>query len=165
MVNFAIWLDGVILKIDLTDPLYQQYKGFSVNLPITYDVFEDWLQVYDEIIRVDNFALLSPYDEISTENILNRINLKPKYVIVNKGKTKPSPEPYKLLINITNWDPLETITLASSPLDLLSARFFDSRIKVVCIKRYYECSKYSPFLYSISLTDALASLKRLKILV
>ncbi|AAK41363.1 HAD family hydrolase [Saccharolobus solfataricus] len=163
MVNFAVWLDGVILKIDLTDSLYKIYKGDQISLPITYEVNDDWIKVYDRI-REANLAILSPYDEITTKAILERINLKPTYVIANRGKTKPSREPYRILIEVTGWDPLQVVTLASSPLDLLSARFFDSRIKVICVKRYQDCSKYSPFLYSENLDDAISSLKRLKII-
>jgi len=109
-------------------------------------------------------AILSPYDETTTKTILERINLKPSYVIVNRGRTKPSKEPYRILIEVSRWDPLQIVTLASSPLDLLSARFFDSRIKVICVKRYQDCSKYSPFLYSANLEDAISSLKRLKVI-
>ncbi|MEM0305289.1 MAG: hypothetical protein QW685_09820 [Saccharolobus sp.] len=88
---------------------------------------------------------MSPYDESTTKDILNNIKLEAKYIVSNKGKTKPSLEPYKLLFDLTKWDPLDVITLASSPLDLLSVRFFDSRIKVVCIKRFRDCSRYSLF--------------------
>ncbi|QGA54232.1 HAD family hydrolase [Sulfolobus sp. E5-1-F] len=163
MVNFAVWLDGVILKIDLTDLLYKIYKGDKIDLPITYDVNDDWLKIYDQIREME-LAILSPYDEITTKNILERIDLKPSYVIANRGRTKPSKEPYRILIEATRWDPLQIVTLASSPLDLLSARFFDSRIKVVCVKRYQDCSRYSPFLYSDNLEDAISLLKRLKII-
>ncbi|MEM3972080.1 MAG: HAD family hydrolase [Saccharolobus sp.] len=159
MPYFAVWLDGVILKIDLTDRLYQLYKGEKVPLDISYEVNEDWKSVY-EIIK-DKLAILSPYDESTTKDILNNIKLEAKYIVSNKGKTKPSLEPYKLLFDLTKWDPLDVITLASSPLDLLSARFFDSRIKVVCIKRFRDCSRYSPFFYAENLITAINSLKKL----
>jgi len=76
MVNFAVWLDGVILKIDLTDSLYKIYKGDKISLPITYDINDDWLKIYDQIREVE-LAILSPYDETTTKTILERINLKP----------------------------------------------------------------------------------------
>jgi len=50
MTYFAVWLDGVILRIDLTDVLYQLYKGSPVNLPMSFEVYEDWLTIYPIII-------------------------------------------------------------------------------------------------------------------
>lgn len=161
MTYFAVWLDGVILRIDLTDVLYQLYKGGPVDLPMSFEVYEDWLTIYP-IIR-DRLAILSPYDYETTKIILNKIGLNSDFIIFRKNKTKPSLEPYKALFEITKWNPLDVVTFASSPLDLLSARFYDSRIKVVCIKRFRDCSRYSPFLYSYSLTSALESLKKLGI--
>ncbi|AOL15547.1 hypothetical protein BFU36_01015 [Sulfolobus sp. A20] len=164
MVNLAIWLDGVILDIDLTDHLYNQYKGMSLStLPVSYSVNKDWSEV-NKYLSIYDMAILSPYDKFTTEDVISRIRLEPKYVIYNQGKTKPSPEPYKLLFSLTKWDPLDVVTICSSPLDLLSARFYDSRIKIVCVKRNRDCSKYSPFIYSEDLLKAYFSLKRLKIL-
>ncbi|MCQ4343456.1 MAG: hypothetical protein NO117_00645 [Sulfolobales archaeon] len=33
-MNFAIWLDGTVLKVDLTDQLYAIYKGGEAELPV-----------------------------------------------------------------------------------------------------------------------------------
>ncbi|AHC50846.1 hypothetical protein SUSAZ_01770 [Sulfolobus acidocaldarius SUSAZ] len=164
MVHFAVWLDGVILKIDLTNQLYKLYKGENIkSLPITYEVHEDWHKLYEQV--KDKLAVLSPYDPVTTNQLLKRINVSPLYVVSNTGRTKPSKEPVEILFKITEWDPLDVVIIGSSPLDLLSARFFDSRIKVVCVNRYYDCSKYSPFIMSNDLLSALGSLKRLKIFI
>ena len=157
-MKLAVWLDGVILKVDLTDALYGIYKGVPAELPVTRDTFDDW----KELLKVkDEVYLLSPYDESMTGQIVRGLGIEYPY-ISNYGKTKPSKVPYEELFKRTKWDPADVITIGSSPLDLLSARFYDSRIKVVCVERYRDCSRYSPFLIGKDLPSILNSLKRLR---
>ncbi|MEM4138992.1 MAG: HAD family hydrolase [Sulfolobaceae archaeon] len=158
--KFIVWLDGIILKIDLTEYLYKLYKGEEVEIPENYEKFEDW-DYFSSVVGDKNIAILSPYDDKITYKIANKLNLLKFLIIPRKTKTKPSKEPYVELFKIVDWNPLNTITIASSPLDLLSSRFFDSRIKVICIHRFQDCSKYSPYLYVKKL---IISLKRLRIL-
>ncbi|BAB66987.1 hypothetical protein [Sulfurisphaera tokodaii] len=158
-MKYAVWIDGVILKIDLTDILYNIYKGTPItDIPITTETFEDWKELLN--IR-DEIYLLSPYDEKTTKEIVNKLELNFPF-ISNNGKTKPSKAPYEELFRRTNWDPLNVITIGSSPLDLLSARFYDSRIKVVCIERFRDCSRYSPYLISKDMSSLINSLRRLR---
>ena len=157
-MKLAVWLDGVILKVDLTDALYGIYKGVPAELPVTRETFGDW----KELLKVkDEVYLLSPYDESTTGQIVRELGIEYPY-ISNYGKTKPSKAPYEELFKRTKWDPVDVITIGSSPLDLLSARFYDSRIKVVCVERYRDCSRYSPFLMGKDLPSILNSLKRLR---
>jgi phosphoglycolate phosphatase-like HAD superfamily hydrolase len=160
-VNFAVWLDGVILKVDLTDRLYEIYKGGSAELPVTYEAFEDALRFLEKVSRSNDVVIMSPYDENTTRSIMERLNLDFDYV-ANEGKTKPSKTPYEKLFSIKNWDPLDTFTVGASPLDLLSTRFYDSRIKVICVNRFVDCSRYSPYLMVSDLDEAVERLTRLK---
>ncbi|BFH72400.1 hypothetical protein SJAV_03440 [Sulfurisphaera javensis] len=157
-MKYAVWLDGVILKIDLTDILYRIYKGEPANIPITTETFEDWKEIFN--IK-DKIYLLSPYDEKNTKEIITKLGINVPY-ISNNGKTKPSKTPYEELIRRTGWDPINVITIGSSPLDLLSARFYDSRIKVACIERFSDCSRYSPYIIGKDLPSLLNSLRRLR---
>lgn len=157
-MKYAIWLDGVILKVDLTDTLYKLYKGERVDVPFTLDTFEDWKQVYN---LGDEIYFLSPYTEEKTMEIMKSLDIKFPY-IANDGMTKPSKAPYEKLIKVSNWNPAEIITIGASPLDLLSARFYDSRIKVVCVERFIDCSRYSPYLIVKDLSSLVKSLKRLR---
>lgn len=170
-MKFAIWLDGVILDVDTTDFLYSVYKSKESNyyekIPLNLKVHEDWKPFFNELrdrVGEDNIFILSPYDAITTNKILEELNLKLKF-IANDGKTKPSKEPFiKLFKQYEKLDPLELIIIGSSALDLLSARFYDSRIRVLCVKRYHDCSKYSPYLYSENLIELLNSMKRIKMI-
>ena len=157
-MKYAVWLDGVILKINLTEQLYRIYKGEMVDIPITFDTFKDWREIYS--LGKDVY-ILSPYDETTTREILGKLGINFPY-ISNDGKTKPSKVPYEKLVKTTGWDPLEVITIGSSPLDLLSARFYDSRIKVTCIERFEDCSRYSPYLIAKDFPSLIQSLKRLR---
>ena len=157
-MKYAVWLDGVILKIDLTENLYRIYKGDIADIPFTLDVFEDWKEIYNLNGEV---YILSPYSDSVTREILGRLNIDSPY-ISNDGKTKPSKVPYERLIKATGWDPFEVVTIGSSPLDLLSARFYDSRIKVACIERFIDCSRYSPYLIAKDFPSLITSLKRLR---
>ncbi|ARM76773.1 HAD family hydrolase [Acidianus manzaensis] len=161
-MKYAIWLDGVILDVDTTEALYSIYKNNqNVNIPISLKVHEDWSNFYSTLKKVgeENIIIMSPYNKETTLEILKKINLNLKY-IPNSGKTKPSKEPFTKL----DADPLDLIVIGSSPLDLLSARFYDSRIKVLCVKRYSDCSKYSPFLYSKDLTELGNMMLKMKLL-
>ncbi len=156
-MKYAVWLDGVILDVDLTDQLYEVYKGNAdVQLPYTERVHEDWWRFYEKV--KGNVIVLSPYDRETTEKLLGKIGLNERYVY-NRGKTKPSREAMREV----GEDPLSLVVIGSSPLDLLSARFYDSRIKVVCVNRYRDCSKYSPFLQEPDLDRAYESMKRLRL--
>lgn len=157
-MKYAIWLDGVILKINLTDVLYRIYKGENLDIPITNETFEDWKELFN--IK-DDKVILSPYNEEITRSIMRSLGIDLPF-ISNNSKTKPSKVPYEELVKLTGWDPLETITIGSSPLDLLSARFYDSRIKVACIERFDDCSRYSPYITGKSFSSLLMSLKRLR---
>ncbi|WP_252896683.1 hypothetical protein [Metallosphaera hakonensis] len=42
-MDFAIWLDGVVLDVDTTDSLYMNYKGNKVAVPLMMRVQNDWL--------------------------------------------------------------------------------------------------------------------------
>lgn len=146
------------MKVDLTDSLYNIYKGIPAEVPITFETFGDW----KELLKIkDEVYLLSPYDEGTTSRILKSLEIDLPY-ISNNGKTKPSKAPYEELFRRTNWDPTNVITIGSSPLDLLSARFYDSRIKVVCVERFRDCSRYSPYLMGKDLPSILKSLVRLR---
>ncbi|MCI2415677.1 MAG: HAD family hydrolase [Candidatus Aramenus sp.] len=157
-MKYAVWLDGVVLDVDLTDQLYEAYKGKSgVQLKYTEKVHEDWWRFYEKV--KGNVIVLSPYNKETTEKLLSAIGLREEFTY-NKGKTKPSREAMKDV----NEDPLNLVVIGTSPLDLLSARFFDSRIKVVCVSRYRDCSKYSPYLQEPNLDKAYESMRRLKLI-
>ena len=164
-MNFAIWLDGVVLKVDLTEILYRKYKGEPVEkLDVSYEVFSDWppfLERLTQSVKKENIVFMSPYDEKTTRDIMEKVGLS-SYKYITSEITKPSKVPYQLLHQITNWDPLETITIGSSPLDLLSARFYDSRIKVACVVRFQDCSRYSPYVMAENLDKLYGILKRLR---
>ncbi|BDC19120.1 HAD family hydrolase [Acidianus sp. HS-5] len=164
-MNYAIWLDGVILKIDLTDVLYRRYKGEQIEkLEVTEEVFQDWQTFFDKLTKSvsdGNIVFLSPYDEDITRKIMKNIGLS-SFSYISSKITKPSKVPYQILYEKTKWEPLETITIGSSALDLLSARFYDSRIKVVCINRFQDCSRYSPYLITDNLEKLYEMLKRLR---
>jgi len=160
-VNFAVWLDGVVLKVDLTERLYEIYKGGSAELPVTYEAFEDALVFLEKVSKSNNVVIMSPYDEKTTRAVMERLKLNFDY-IANEGKTKPSKVPYEKLFSVKNWDPLETFTVGASPLDLLSTRFYDSRIKVICVNRFADCSRYSPYLVVSNLDEAIERLSRLR---
>ncbi|WP_240931212.1 HAD family hydrolase [Acidianus sulfidivorans] len=167
-MKYAVWLDGVILDVDTTEFLYNVYKKSTekdkellIKIPVNLKVHEDWEYFFNELKkRAEDIIIMSPYDEKTTYEILNKINLRLNY-IYNSGKTKPSREPFTKLSSI---NPLELVVIGSSPLDLLSARFYDSRIKVLCVKRYSDCSKYSPYLYAENLIELLDAMKRIKLL-
>jgi len=160
-MNFAIWLDGTVLKVDLTDQLYAIYKGREAELPVVKEAFEDSLEFLSKVSGRHEVVILSPYNEEVTGGIMRSVGLSFKY-IAHRGRTKPSKDPYEQLFSAYKWDPLETITIGSSPLDLLSARFYDSRIKVVCVERFRDCSRYSPFLLVRDMREALDRLIRLR---
>ena len=157
-MKYAVWLDGVILKIDLTENLYRIYKGGTADIPSTLDTFEDWREIYN---LSGDVYILSPYNDSITREILDKLNINFPF-ISNDGKTKPSKVPYEKLIKATGWDPFEVITIGSSPLDLLSTRFYDSRIKVTCIERFIDCSRYSPYLIAKDFPSLIQSLKKLR---
>mgnify|MGYP001772568633 CR=1 FL=1 len=163
-MKLAIWLDGVILKVDLTDTLYTIYKGGEAKIEFTKEVFPDSIEFISKVKELGHeIIILSPYDKAKTEEVIKEIGLSDlKFISNEEGVTKPSKAPYEKLFRITGWNPLEVITIGSSPLDLLSARFYDSRIKVVCVKRFQDCSRYSPYLMGDNLIDILNKLKRLK---
>ena len=164
-MNYAIWIDGVILKIDLTDALYRRYKGEQIDkLEVTEEIFQDWLTFFDKLtksVSKENIAFLSPYDENTTVRIMKDLGLS-SFSYVTTEITKPSKLPYQVLYEKTKWNPLNTITIGSSALDLLSARFYDSRIKVACVNRFQDCSRYSPYLIADNLEKLYEMLKRLR---
>ncbi len=164
-MNYAIWLDGVVLKVDLTDSLYRKYKGQNiVNLETTKEVFQDWPPFFEKLsatIKKENIIFLSPYDNLTTKQILESVGLS-SFNYITSEITKPSKVPYKTLYEKTKWDPLEIITIGASALDLLSARFYDSRIKVACVNRFQDCSRYSPYLLAENLEKLYEMLKRLR---
>jgi phosphoglycolate phosphatase-like HAD superfamily hydrolase len=159
-MKYAIWLDGVILNIDLTDKLYEVYKGKTTEIPYTTKVNEDWKEFYEKVSG--KMIILSPYDESLTKEILNSINLREPF-IYNKGKTKPDKDPMFQLFSSFSVNPLDLVIIGSSPLDLLSSRFYDSRVKVLCVNRWRDCSKYSPYLMAKDLNELYLSMKRLKL--
>ncbi|MFP3347221.1 MAG: HAD family hydrolase [Sulfolobaceae archaeon] len=166
-MNFVIWLDGVVLKVDLTDVLYRKYKGEKIEeLEVTTEVFPDWYPFLEKLrqkVSNDKIVFLSPYDKETTKKVMESLAIANfSYVSNDDGITKPSKIPYKALFNMTRWDPMETMTIGSSPLDLLSARFFDSRIKVACVKRFQDCSRYSPYIMADSLEKLYEILTRLR---
>jgi phosphoglycolate phosphatase-like HAD superfamily hydrolase len=163
-MKLAIWLDGVILKVDLTDALYTIYKGGEAKIEFTKEIFPDSIEFISKVKELGHeIVILSPYDKAKTEEIIKEIGLSDlKFISNEEGVTKPSKFPYEKLFRTTSWNPLEVITVGSSPLDLLSARFYDSRIKVVCVNRFQDCSKYSPYLMGDNLIDIFNKLKRWK---
>ncbi|WP_052349550.1 HAD family hydrolase [Candidatus Acidianus copahuensis] len=158
-MKYAVWLDGIILDIDLTDMLLRQYKGEDVELPLIDKIYPDWNE-FKKIFKED-IIIVSPYNEEKTRMIIKKLGDFP--FIYSDGKTKPSKKPMEVLFSSFSLDPLRTIVIGSSPLDLLSIRFYDSRVKFVCIKRKANCSKYSPYLQVDNLMELVKSLKRLKI--
>ncbi|BCU69132.1 HAD family hydrolase [Stygiolobus caldivivus] len=166
-MNYAIWLDGVVLKIDLTDVLYRKYKGEKIEeIGITRDVFCDWpdfLNKLKESVKLENVVFLSPYNKDTTRHIMENIGLSEfRFISNDSGVTKPSRAPFQVLFQLMKWEPMETITIGASPIDLLSARFYDSRIKVACVKRFQDCSRYSPYIMAENLGSLYETLKRLR---
>ncbi|BCS94059.1 HAD family hydrolase [Metallosphaera javensis (ex Sakai et al. 2022)] len=162
-MDFGIWLDGVVLDVDTTESLYSSYKGSNSPVPITSRVNPDWPSFYARVKNRGRVYLLSPYSCEDTREILRKVGIEERFVC-NTGKTKPSKEPTERLVMENGLDPLNLVIIGSSPLDLLSARFYDSRIRVVCVVRKSDCSKYSPFIQVKNLDEALKSLERLKLL-
>ncbi len=162
-MDFGIWLDGVVLDVDTTDSLYSNYKCGNVPVPMTTRVNVDWPGFYEKVRSRARIYLLSPYSCEDTQEILRKVGLAEKFVC-NTGRTKPSKEPTERLVTENGLDPLNLVIIGSSPLDLLSARFYDSRIKVVCVVRRADCSRYSPFIQGKNLNEVLSSLERLKLL-
>ncbi|QKQ99236.1 HAD family hydrolase [Metallosphaera tengchongensis] len=159
-MQYAVWLDGVILDVYTSEALYSIYKGDSVPVPLSIEVHHDWPEFYSKLKGRGDLFILSPYPKEVTENVIAKIGLDESYVY-NENKTKPSKEPMEILFRKFSLDPLKLILIGSSPLDLLSVRFFDSRIKVACVKRKEDCSRYSPFLQTKNLNEMYNSLKRL----
>jgi len=159
-MKYAVWLDGVILNIDITDKLYELYKGNSVEIPYTKEINYDWNEFYTKL--KGKIIILSPYNETLTKEILNTVNITEPF-ISSKGKTKPDKDPMTQLFSSYTLNPLDVVVIGSSPLDLLSARFYDSRVKVLCVNRRFDCSKYSPYLMSRNLEELYLSMRRLKL--
>ncbi|AWR95340.1 HAD family hydrolase [Acidianus brierleyi] len=159
-MKYAVWLDGVILDINITDRLYELYKGKPIEIPYTMKINYDWNEFYNKL--KGKIIILSPYNETLTKEILNIANITEPF-IYNKGKTKPDKDPMVQLFSSFTLNPLDVVVIGSSPLDLLSARFYDSRVKVLCVNRQIDCSKYSPYLMNRNLEELYLSMRRLKL--
>ena len=161
-MKLAVWLDGVIFKASLTERLYKIYKEGSFELPTlgNSETYGDYL-VLKEYEK--DMAILSPFSKEETERLLKKVQLKPSILVYNKGKTKPSLIPYKELFEVSEWDPLEVVTIGASPLDLLSCRFYDSRVRIICVNRGEECDKYSPTFMIDDLNELGRALRTLKV--
>jgi hypothetical protein len=162
-MKYAIWLDGVVLDVDLTEPLYKKFKGDKdVNLPYTFNVHKDWEDFYSKIKGKD-IVFLSPYDERTTREIIEKV-FKNDVIKFIPSMSKPEKKCLgRLFSEFPEFQPLETAIIGSSPLDLLSARFYDSRIKVLCVNRYTSCAKYSPYLMANSLEELYDLMVKLKL--
>lgn len=154
----------MIYKIRLDEKLYEIYKNNSREIPSppSMELNSDYeiLKKYEK-----DMALLSPFSEEDTARLTKMADIHPSFVVSNNGRTKPSTEPYKRLFEVTGWDPLDVVSLSSSPLDLLSSRFYDSRIRVLCVDRNRKgyCERYSPTFIINSLNDMERALKILRV--
>lgn len=161
-MKYLVWLDGIVLDQDLTDPLYDVYKGRAKEYPrpVT-NTLPDYKTLLDSLGQ--NLIFLSPFTDRETEEIMSYLGISLPFHPRSRF-TKPSPEPMREVFSRFSLDPLDTVLIGSSPLDLLSSRFYDSRVKVVCIRRYRDCSVYSPTLMYDSVIDAVEGMKRFKLL-
>jgi hypothetical protein len=96
-MNFAVWLDGTVLKVDLTDQLYAIYKGGEGELPVVKEAFEDSLEFLSKVSGKHEVVILSPYNEEVTGEIMRSIGLSFKY-ISHHGRTKPSKDPIRTAV-------------------------------------------------------------------
>ncbi|EHP70139.1 hypothetical protein MetMK1DRAFT_00006410 [Metallosphaera yellowstonensis MK1] len=160
----ALWIDGVLVNQDLTEELYRAYSGDPVDLSLRGETFED-IGPLLQFLRTRRYAILSPFTRDETMKVMKSLSLEPQLVVVREDtiKTKPSGEPVKALLARTDWDPMKTVVIGSSPLDLLSVRYSDSRIKVACLRRFADCSVYSPFIQASTVESLVKSLLRLRL--
>ncbi len=153
----------MIYRIKLDEKLYEIYKNGSREIPSppSAELHPDYgvLRKYER-----DMAILSPFSEEDTGKLVEIARLRPSFVISNSGKTKPSIEPYKRLFEVSGWDPLDVVSLGSSPLDLLSSRFYDSRVRVLCVNRGERCDRYSPTFVIDELNDMERALKVLRVI-
>ncbi len=162
-MKLAVWLDGVVYKVRLSEELYRLYREGKGEVPSGSN-----LQPHEDVDAIKRYerdmAILSPFSRDDTLELLQRVGLSPSIIVNNEGKTKPSLEPYKRLFEESGWDPLEVVTIGASPLDLLSSRYYDSRVKVICVNRGEPCEKYSPTFMIDSLEEIERAFRALRLM-